>query len=459
VNLQFQDEPILTADETVSTTGRRLHIERSQVDLQDVSPAEVATLLFGLKLRGWLDSAEREFLGRLGFEQVDWFVVDGDSLVHSTDQTLFPLELLDPARNQGADAMFRHRFYPAGNQPAAPRMIATANLSIFDGAPLMIGMCGPEHIVCRPDVEAHFESVTSVFRASLSNVETTLQTVRSQTAEAVPTAVVNRSTGRLVYLNSLAAKLAGKDQQTLVGLEFQKVRDLLPTLLSGGGLKIKDINSNELSLSVITAVQNKETSRRTPAQIADFVLHEARNKLTTIMTAAGYIDAMASDVKDSDGTSVTGIVLDEAEELNCWLYRLNLIVAYDHLSKVPVDFTASWEKALESTSQSLQPISVRSAQPELLAPPDSLAILFEAILSAHGMAADEGQTPLVQQVGTDSAQEFSLRLTTQVDPAKYEKRSFRFWHDFAIQLASVMKIDLENTVSGESRLLTTLTIK
>lgn len=460
VNYQFQDEPALATNETaVATKPHLVKNDGACSHLHDASAAEVASLLLGLKLRGWLDPADREFLGRLGSEQIDWFVVSGKVLLHATNKVLFPVELLDPARNQGGEAMFRHRFYPSGSHPGEPWMIATANLDTIDGVSLMIGFRGPEHVVSRPDIESHFDGVVSIFRSSLTGVLKLLKTVHNLVTGPVPAAVVNRSTGRMVYLNEQAAALAEFSPKELVGLEFQEIKQLIPSFLSGGGLKIDDVNSDELSLSIVSAIQKDGPSEGTNAQIADFVLHEARNKLTTIMTAAGYMETMASGVTDSDGTPVTGIILDEADELNRWLYRLNLILDYRHLSKVPIDILASLGRSLRLFGQMLPGKLGALSLPELAAPPDALEIMFEAVLRMHLVAASKDQTPVVRLAQSATGRGLVLHFATNIEAANCRKRSFLFWRSFATKLANNMKIKIDSTFPGNDKLQTSMTIK
>lgn len=216
----------------------------------DASAAEAENILLGLRLRGWLTAQDMETLDRLAPEPAISFLLAGERFLHPRDVELFPPNLIGTAAQQG-EAIFSHRFRPLSDNTEHCYTVQTAVINAGGPDPYIIGHMSPGYRIRQANVDNHFATLATVFRAAYETTSALMETLTARLESPEPVIIINRASGRIVQVNAQAAEQLDKDPHDLAGCEYRDVKAALSREICGTKVTLQNLSAGETHLSVM----------------------------------------------------------------------------------------------------------------------------------------------------------------------------------------------------------------
>lgn len=431
---QFQGEPIkCNVFETIN---------RKQMGV--AKPAAVASLLLGLSQRDRIADTEKEMLDNLAPADSIVFLIQGNRYIHPENVELFPLELIETTLSQHGTPLFSHRYQPSQENSGHMYEIQTALIDRKQSKSLILGFLRPEHDLVQQTGEDWFCNLAALFRDVSASLNDLNKQITEVLADNTPALVVNRSSGRILCMNSYATDIIGMEEHELLDLEFGQVKERLSKALEGRKLVIRNICKAELSLSIITLPTAVAKAESGDSFAGDFLAHRFRHKISNIMIAAGLLESMAGGNPGEDESTMIQTIIDETQKMDNDLTKLNLLMNYDNLTVTSVSLVYELEKAadlLDSTPGQAYTIDIQdhADNPIITGSGAAPTCLFESILMAH-MAYRPGSRTIATFDRDSTDNTVSVRLET-TQPSTYGETCMdSFWGDYALHLGSRMGV-------------------
>ncbi len=450
---QFQDEPAICDSVDLTPRNRMPAVESHQT-----GEGAVTSLLFGLRYRGWLTDTEKEYLDGLATEHGIVFVVRGNYYLHPEDVALFPLDVIEGSIAQGGGAIFAHRYLPPHERRGRTYEIQTGVINPGRPEPLILGHFGPDSDTDRQAVGERFSELVRRFRSTYDAIDSLDDRIRECLASRIPALIVNRSSGRIMCLNSAATRLSGENEAELVDREFGQMKDRLERLMHNRKLSMRNLSGAGLNLSLISfEVVTPPKAAKEPF-LADFFLYRFRHRISNIMIAASLLKATAEESRTEDETILAQTIIDETRELDKSLSRLNLLWDYDSMAVSSTNLVTEIEHAIDLVSLSLERecvVRIRdgAGSPNIDAGGAAWVSLLESILMAH--LADRPESPTTVSINHNGADGLTVRVDTESKMTGTETQVDSQWAEYASRLATRMNVDLATDRLLEGRLLRT----
>lgn len=427
-----------------SETKSRFEDNRTAVS--EPGLAAVPSMMLGLLLRGWLADSEKLFLDRIAPHKSISFLIHGNQYLHPEDVPLFPYELIETAIRQKTTAVFTHLFCPSTSRESHRYKIMTAVINPEADSPIVFGLFGPEPIISEPQVENRFMNTAACFRQSYTVARAIVSKLESVDGPETPALVINRASGRLLFLSPAAAQQCDIDEKQLVDLEFSQAREALSDLILDKKLQIRNITEGDLNLSVVT-VEGAPRPDSDNAHLATFLLQKLREQVGQ-KTATGQpadTDKNENLLRNIDELQW---VLQPGSQTPC---RVNLLYELD--------------QAVSNATSGLDPeypvrLIKHAPQLYLQAEANSYRSLFEAILSAHGAGTPAARSTTITVAEHNFGSLVTVRFATAVNGTVSTPAFCGGWDEFAKGLALLLGTDISHRrVETEQKLMTEITIQ
>ena len=357
---------------------------------------------------------------------------------------LFPYELIETAIRQKTTAVFTHLFCPSTSRETHRFKIMTAVINPDADSPIVFGLFGPEPVISEPQIENRFMNTAACLRQAYATAEAIVSTLDNTDHVEEPLLVINRASGRLLYLNPSAAEQCDGDEKQLVDAEFSRVRDALGGLILDKKLQIRNISEGDLNLSVVT-VEGAPQSDSDNAHLAGFLLQRLREQV-------GRKNAAGQTADNSD----TENLLRNIDELQ-W------VLEHGSQSATRVNLLYELDQAVTNTTSGLEPeypvrLFKRASQLYCQAQTDSYRNLFEATLTAHGAGTPAARSTAIAVTEHNRGSLVTSRFTTTVSDTETRPIFNGGWDEFATGLARILGADIAHRrVKSESKLKTEIT--
>ncbi|MCK4461609.1 MAG: hypothetical protein KAW46_07375, partial [candidate division Zixibacteria bacterium] len=308
---QFQDEAVMRS-KIDRCWSKRQNSSTDDSEKLDSLPS----LILGLQLRGYLTEHDRSQLDRLAPSAQKVFLVRGDRVLHPVDGTPFPREYVAATPSQDTVALFSHRYCVDKGDHGHAYKIQTAVLNPGQPEPFLFGWFGPEPDPLERDPDNRFSDTVEQLRQVFTNSTELTSRLSKLLDEPVPTLILDRSTERVLMCNAAAVELTKLDQTATIGHPFERIRNYLGRLPAGRRMTMRHMASATPELTIITLDETTITNRDDHRFYADFLLHPARQKLSSIIMAAKLLQTDRSDLGPEEVSRLSRMIAGEGRYLD-----------------------------------------------------------------------------------------------------------------------------------------------
>jgi hypothetical protein len=454
---QFQIEP-KEGINSLPALSRRTN----PCDTSGATQVDLESLFLGLELRGWLTDQDKECLDRIAPEGFIAFLIHKDRYLHPENLELFPIDHIRTTLMGGGDAHFSHRHCSGPGSSGRLSAIHTACVAEVRGEPIILGIVGPELVHRRSNIHDDFGSLTRLCRRAAQSVREPLATIRRLTDSDQPVLVVNRTSGRVMALNSPALSLLDSDSRAVVGSEYGVLKARLASFTADRSLKIDNIANQGMHLSVVSLVKAAAATTAAQSDPIHSMLESMRNKLCCIASSARSLESMAARIPGEAHTELVRIINEEAHDLDSQIKRLRLLISHSHEVKSETDPSAEMRKVVESIRRRRQGAAIDlevEGNPTLRIemPPSALYYLLESVMEAHVVARCSSGRTIVHMAHDSATLRLLVRTTGLNNPAVTQSHRDRV--SYARQLAAGLSLGfVSNADTSASELETTITI-
>jgi len=459
---QIKDNPV-----SLETLGSRLSPSPAivtRIGLSEVTKAAaVESLLLGVRLRGWLADRDKEFLDNLTPDRSIAFLIHGKRYLHPEGVRLFPHEMVESAIAQGGEALFSHRYRP-GRSHADGYTIHTALINPSEENPLVIGYFGPDNQLSHPETHDRFFKLVSQFRQAYRLAGQVAQELAVRQEAEVPTAIINRCSGRVVAVNGAAETLLRISERRLVDLEFGQLKSRLMPILTSRRLKITNVSRENLYLSVITILPDLASRDRRGSGTDEFFVEVLRSKSADIVKTVKRLETLSDRIVNEEITALSGAVAKATRELDLYIARLRFLWHYDRLAPGGVDLLEELRQALGrvvsvvGSKRSIE-IGETTSGFEVRAPRGALLNLFESILLSHLSELDVPGNTNISLEKHPAARELVIVFETDTFPVLAENSINPECLSYAKELAARMGVRLADRESVQDyKVITGVTV-
>jgi hypothetical protein len=455
--IKFQDEPVALSRSSLlaSQPAGRLLSPGAQT-------AGIASLLLGLALRRHLTQSEKSFLDQLAPDRCITFLVDNDRYLHPEDVPLFPLDLIKSTVNQCGQAICTHH-YPEFRDGSTRYKVHTAVVNPDQGKSIILGFFGPEHELDHCHTENSFFRLASQFRRINESLSQLAHKVQAQMESGQPTAIVNRSSGRVIALNDEAVQMLGPGEANPIDCEFGHIKDRFMQLQPGSRLTMKNLSDKHLH---VTAVTLESRTQPTPTlNLNPLFFNEIRDVSADISSAADLLDSLTRQNPTAQTRQPVQDMLTAANRLNARLSRLDLLFNYDRFPLQAVSIFGELDRAVNDFNSAGTHHADIKPGPEIIeattrAPLRAYRFLFEAILATHTADSSSQSRTLISGDITDSPKQRHLSFRTTAPCPSAKVRPNREWGAYAARLAEHLGTRLTRpSVAEDGSITSELTIE
>jgi hypothetical protein len=399
---QFQDEAVMRPEIDHRWSS---HVVNSTDDSEKHD--SLPSLVLGLRLRGYLTQDERSQLDRLALSEQKVFLVRGDRVLHPADGTPFPLEHVAATPGQDTVALFSHRYHVDQGDHGHAYKIQTAVLNPGQPDAFLFGWFGPEPDPLERGPDNRFSDTVEQLRQAFTNSTELTSRMSKLLDEPVPTLILDRRTERVLMCNTAAVELMKLDQTTTIGHPFEQIRSHLGRLPAGRRMTMRHMASATPELTIITLDETTITNRDDHRFYADFLLHPARQKLSSIITAAKLLQTDASDLGAEEVSRLSRLIAGEGRYLDDLVNKQLLLVE----GVSTVTSSGSMVTQIELAADRVSAILGQPCNTEILnncansaprASRPSFALLTEAVLRGH-RGDPNSQQPTVVTIEPDGS--------------------------------------------------------
>jgi cell fate (sporulation/competence/biofilm development) regulator YmcA (YheA/YmcA/DUF963 family) len=417
-------------------------------------------MLLGLHFRPHLTSSEKDILPLLVGESAKVCLRLGGNYIHN-DASEAPIDAVPTNQVTGTDAMFTHRWRPDRADLTDARILRTARIGRIDGQDLMLGLIEAD---CEPDrdlADIRFTPLIDIFRQAMTDASAVARHLHSRLPESGAWMLINRASGRVLALGRQAGVLLNAGEAYLVGQEYSSLTDSLGRVALERGLKLDNIEVHEQHLTIVTILprQSVPAAQESDRFFSEFFAHMMRNKLSTIVSAAGHLGTLAAEREEAEECEVADIIQSQADELDRQIERFRVLLDYDQLQPKTTSLASMIRDTVERLEKSGLHTKVtiprEQAEAEWKVSPIAGDLLLEAIVLSQN-TSDNGAARTQIRISARS-QPLSIEITTRRSNDQAPARFRSDWQDYARRLASVMSLRCEYHRPDEKTLITVIT--
>jgi len=449
---EFQVESALSGSANIGRTRLSQWIESDRLG------PTLETIMLGLRWRGYLSDQDRNLIDWLfGEFQIAFILRDGQYL-HPDGVPLLPDGALDVPPLQSSEAVFTLRLKGSHRGGEERGLLRAARLSRPDEPELIIGCLGGEDSSNRRPADDRFGHLVTRFRAAWEKSGRIEANLRRRIDEGEPNLIICRTSGRIVAASESMARRLGSTATALAGREYSEIAAQLAGSLNADTLHLENVRIEETFLSLASfRIRPKQPEPRPNAQLADFFVHKMKNKLATIMAASSHLCDLLP--QQNELTELLEIITAESTRLDGYLDRLNLLEAAKNPRRYETSIMDSLKTAVSNLTKEIAPAPVVEfrgvrTQRTVSAVPQSLPVLFDAILRTHRVTHKDHGITAIRVTETDTGSEISVFTECSQHAAGLDP-DVR-WHEYASQLAESMGLTYYRKNHSDSNCLTSM---
>ncbi len=451
---QFQYEPEQSEIASSHPKNNRFPIETKHLK---ENTSFIEPMLFGLLVRGWLSDRSKEFIDRLAPENSISFIISGDKYLAPEDVTLFPHELIETAINENTSAVFSHIFRPRSNF-THNYMITTATINPGDKHPVVFGILGPDDVLSNPLQQERFQGYVAKFRTAYQSAKKMAEKLDEHINSTKPTILVNRSSGRVLYVNSSLEQIVSMNLRELVHLEFNQIKELFPDPTLFGKLILQNYSSDNFQISVMSF--NKETLKSpSPNSPTRFLLDKISMGVSNISKTGFILEKNLSEFDNESTNHLAAAINNQTKNLQPVIQMLDDIIERKPSQK-RINLLYELDKAIQQKGDDYA-IQLHSKVNNLYLKADLTAyrIIFSAVLNSHLKGKETPSSTTITVDKTNFLSEFNIHFNSSFKEVN-DGLELSDWNEFAHQICRENKVILKNMINKKTnKLVTTLTIK
>ncbi|UCD64622.1 MAG: hypothetical protein JSW34_04080 [Candidatus Zixiibacteriota bacterium] len=345
-------------------------------------------LLTRMFLSGWITDKEKVFLDGLAPEDCLTFLVRERTYIHPEGLELFPFEEIETTATQAGAAIFSHRYRPEAMVESGQHYrIFSATVNPDEDNKIVLGFFGLEHRLGAFSEDCHFVRLVNTCRDAYEKIAGDIAPLRKHLSRSRATIVINRSTGRLLAVNRTAGRLMSRPERMLVGIGMDQLRYHISPLLPRYNLRMDNLDSRGLDLSVITFEPRAagETEDRT-------VLNQMADRLEStsaeLLERASLLPQAERTEAVGEGSEAEQDVRRTACQTHLLARQLALVLRIDDKEQQTCDLCGELDKAIDDLRRqhrgSLEiAVRVHGGGRTASAPGDAFRLLFYETLLAH----------------------------------------------------------------------------
>jgi hypothetical protein len=454
---EFRIEP---AESTVSLSG---YLRRPESRFgPGLSQAAIESLMLGFLLRGKLCESERDLLPLLVPAPKRLVLVHGSSDLGSTGQPHLIKQACESNGARPIGAIFTDHISAKSKDGREACRMHSAPVGYADGLPLTLIMTEPDRYDRDDEVYTAFAHLVNRFRQALASAESAAQRLKSMLEADHPVLVINRASGRVLAVNGAGLDLFAQFDTDFVDREYSSIAPKLVELATSRPMRMSNIAVDDFRLAVVELMPSpKRTTDLGPDRFfSEFFVHTMRNKIAAVTAAASHMESYRGHLATEVIEELTGIILNEAGELNRHLERMRLLVSADHLPRRTVRLFEEVDGAVAKTGGyfgvGLQSIIDEAAETATVqAPRGAIENLVEAALMAHLTPAPHDRAPEVRlSVDEDSAR---IDLTSRISGQARTGVSGK-WQAYVRRLCDALGYSCQITSDTDDLLETRITL-
>jgi hypothetical protein len=370
-----------------SRTNKRVQIETNlsvPEHSRDFRPA-IASLLLGVRYRGYLVTSDQELLDELAGDKGIAFLLRGQTYLHPANIELFPPQEIATAMNAGSGCVFSQTRRSTSNGQHTYFLMTVAlgpesNDRLIFGTLIPLGMRRDQTAISR------FHGLARQFEEAWRESSRLAEHIDKQVEPQTSWLLVNRASGRTVAVSASASQILKRNGRDLIDVEFGRVREALAPMIARTTLTMRTVESELLPLCVVCL--ESRVSRPDQTDLGAFMVHKMRNKISSIYTASSYLQSTACWKCESDEAELARIIESEVSELDQQLHRFYLLFGYDKMEKIPTNLAEALKgradaiRAARTTVQKLR-MDWCGDSATVKVPAGSVESMFESIIQAH----------------------------------------------------------------------------
>jgi hypothetical protein len=420
---------------------------------RDYRPA-IASLLLGLRYRSFLTPSEQALLDELTDQHSISFLIRGRTYLHPADVELFPFEEIQSAVGSPSGCVFSQTWRSTSDGRGTFALMTVSLGEIGDNR-MIFGMLIPLGLRRDQAAIGRFHEIARQFDEASQIVARTTAQIDHHISRNDPWLLVNRASGRVIAVSDSAAGLLKSDSRKLLDLEFGQLKPQVTPLMGQTALTMTSIGESSLPICLIRFEPRPAHTGR--EDLAAFLVHKMRNKVSSIYTAASYLQSTTCWKCESDEADLAQLIQSEITELDQQLQRFHLMLGYNHLKKVQVnlaDAAAACIEQVRMARSGLRAIRVDwQANPVVISAPDgAIEHLLESIIQSH--TQDYVEPAEIGIAAVDDAGQVRVTVCTALENHKGPAVFASGWASLADCLASLMDAQLHHRIDQDRRILT-----
>ncbi|MBI5266978.1 MAG: hypothetical protein HY851_07065 [candidate division Zixibacteria bacterium] len=421
---------------------------------RDFRPA-IASLLLGVRYRGYLVASEQELLDNLAGENGIAFLLSGRHYFHPANVELFPPQEIATAMGAGSGCVFSQTWRSTINGQQTYALMTVA-LGPVSNSRLMFGTLIPLGLRHDKTALTRFHELARQFDEAWHEVDRLSALIDKQLNPHTSWLLVNRASGRTLAVSSSASQILKRQGRELVDVEFGRVKEALAPMIARTKITMTTVDNQILPLCVVGL-----ESRSIHPDLTDlpaFIVHKMRNKISSIYTASSYLQSTACWKCESDEADMARIIESEISELDQQLHRFYLLVGYEQMEKVSADIVEALKgriAAIRTTRMSVQDLRLDHSgmSASIIAPAGAVEHLFESILQAHTQDyVEPSATDVAVRI---DAEEAVITINTSLRGGHVHSMPAIGWFALAERLATLMNSTTNHTSDNENGIIST----
>ncbi len=423
-----------------------------------VNQAMLESLLFGVLLRGTLTNAEKEFLDNLSPERAFTFLMQEERSFHPENVRLFPMTVIETLLHQRGEAVFTHRYRPEGSL-SREYLILTALLNPSEAQPMVFGFFGPAAHLAQDEMYERFHRLVQQFRTAYHIASRMARKIEKHHTAGQLLLVVNRSSGRVVFVNDAALRLFPKGE-SIIGEEFGHIKQTLLSLLPGNRLKISHLNEGELYLSLIEVTARQEAKGPSPAWFFDTL----QGKSERLFGSLQKLETLCDEKTSGEILAHVRKITADATEYDYYVKCMSFLGTYDELELSEVNVLDELEHAVTVEAARINHTRriERSGVAEpvtVTAPRHMFGMLFDSILLMHLKNLEMPGNTIISMKTNRREEKLVLVFETDSFPSLAKEALDVEWLNCARGLAAKLGVTMTNRSSAQDyKIVTSVTI-
>ena len=229
----------------------------------------LASIMVGLRLRGYLTESDRISLDQVGDSLTQLFLMQGNTCHHPAAASLFPFGTIEASVITGGAAIFTHR-YRADSDLSGDHCIRTALIDYASPEPLLLGSLERYDRLTDQAAEDRFCHLLNEFRDALRMTDDSLTDLRANLQSRKPKILIDSISGRLVKANDPAVCFFDLSEREMLDRKLNQLNDNTEMNRNGLRIRIDDVGHPNLNLSIATL----NTSSSSAEQHEEHLLHQ-----------------------------------------------------------------------------------------------------------------------------------------------------------------------------------------